>query len=259
MLKAILFDLGSTLFDFDEVDQWTLFEQAGRTAYAYLEKRGCALPPFKRFHRMHIREVQVRFVISRILGREVSCYDLLRSTARKLRLGVDDAVVRELAWLWYEPQTQHCKVEEDVIPTLEKLRDRGLKLVLVSNTFIPSFVLDRHLELTGLLPYFPHRLYSSEIGYRKPHPYIFEMALRRAGAAPQEAVFVGDSVRNDILGAQRVGMLGILRDPSAESRTHHIADHVIRNMGELYQILPLLGYRAGEGVAIDSGLSPAPQ
>jgi FMN phosphatase YigB (HAD superfamily) len=241
MLKAILFDLGSTLFDFDDVDQWSIFAQAGRNAYDYLESRGCRLPPFKQYYRMHMNEVKVRYVVSRMLGREVSCYDLLRSTARKLRLGVDDAVVRELAWLWYAPQTDHCTIASDVIPTLRKFRDRGLKMVLVSNTFIPSFVLDRHLEMTGLLEFFPSRLYSCEIGYRKPHPYIFEMALHCAGARPEEAIFVGDSVRNDILGAQRVGMLGILRDMDATSRTHHIADHVVRSLAELHQILPLLG------------------
>jgi putative hydrolase of the HAD superfamily len=49
-------------------------------------------------------------------------------------------------------------------------------------------------------------LISIEFGRRKPHPLIFNEALRRLGARPEEALFIGDSLSEDIAGAQSVGM-----------------------------------------------------
>ena len=51
---------------------------------------------------------------------------------------------------------------------------------------------------------------SSDHGFMKPHPSIFEEALRRADVTPAEAVMVGDSFRHDIEGARRLGMRGVL-------------------------------------------------
>jgi putative hydrolase of the HAD superfamily len=47
---------------------------------------------------------------------------------------------------------------------------------------------------------------SSDVGKRKPHPEIFQRALSEVGAAPDEAIFVGDRVGADVAGAARVGM-----------------------------------------------------
>lgn len=241
MLKAILFDLGETLLDFEPMDEALLFEQAGRNSYAFLQARGHALPPFARYFRVQHRAVRLRYLWSRLVQREFNSFDLLRRLCAKMRLSLDEPTLRELAWEWYAPLTKYSSVAPDVIPTLRRLRDRGLKLAIVSNTVIPGFVLDRHMDLHGILEFFPVRIYSSELGYRKPHPKIFQAALDGLGVKAQHAVFVGDVVKADIRGAQRLGMTALLRQPLATTRTHEVADHVIRSMSDLYQILPLLG------------------
>jgi FMN phosphatase YigB (HAD superfamily) len=241
MLKAILFDLGDTLFDFDKVDQYAVFERSAHTTYAHLQSLGQKLPPFKTYFRKHIRAVQFGYVWSRLFNREVNCGHLLARLYRRLKIQLDEPTVQHMSWMWYEPMTCHCQVSDDVIPTLTRFRDRGLKLAIVSNTFIPGRILDRHLALHGLLDFFPHRIYSSEVGCRKPNPKIFRIALGEVGVNAKEAIFVGDSIKNDIVGAKRAGIPAILRARTAESRTHHIADHAVRTISELYQILPLLG------------------
>jgi HAD superfamily hydrolase (TIGR01549 family) len=241
MLRAILFDLGDTLFDFEPMDTRAVFERAGWQTYEFLQKRGQRLPPFNRYFRMQYTAVRWSYVWSMVRRREFNSFNLLCRICRRLRIDLDDAGLRELAWLWYSPLTEYTSVAPDVIPILSKFRDRGLKLALVSNTFVPGFVLDQHLALHGLLEFFPVRIYSSEIGHRKPHPRIFRTALDAVGVSARHAVFVGDVVRTDIIGARRAGMGTILRLPAAPSRTHRIADHVVRTLTELYQILPLLG------------------
>jgi HAD superfamily hydrolase (TIGR01509 family) len=89
---------------------------------------------------------------------------------------------------------------------LEALRGRGLKLALVSNTASPEWLLEPILERQGLVERLDAIVLSSEVGRRKPHPAIFERALEELGVAAGQAVFVGDRLEADILGASRVGM-----------------------------------------------------
>ena len=65
----------------------------------------------------------------------------------------------------------------------------------------------RHIiERDGARPFFHHVVVSDDHGWRKPHAKIFTDTLELLGVAPQEALFVGDSVEDDIVGATRVGM-----------------------------------------------------
>lgn len=254
MLKAIIFDLGDTLFDFRPMNTRTVCDEAARTTYAYLEGRGFSLPPFRRYLAMQYWGIRLQFFLSRIVGRDFNMFSLMCRNCRRMDLKLSDDELRDLAWRWYEPVTSYCTVCDDVVPTLRKLRERGLKLGLISNTFIPGFVLDLHMQRHGLLEFFPIRFYSSEIGYRKPHRRIFQLTLDALGVQAREAAMVGDRLRADIVGARRMGMITILRQPQAQSRTHATADHVIRSMTDLYQILPLLGVPEAPALP-DAGLA----
>jgi putative hydrolase of the HAD superfamily len=89
---------------------------------------------------------------------------------------------------------------------LEALRDRGLKVGLVSNALDPPYLLHRDLEQMGVAQRLDVAVFSSEVGYRKPHPSIFRRALDAIEAHPAETLFVGDSLVNDVAGASALGM-----------------------------------------------------
>jgi HAD superfamily hydrolase (TIGR01662 family) len=101
----------------------------------------------------------------------------------------------------------HFSLYEDVPDVLRHIHSRGLKIGLISNTQRCLASFQKHFELEGL---FTVAISSSEHGYMKPHPSLFESALRQVGAAPAEAVMVGDSLPHDIEGARRLGMRGVL-------------------------------------------------
>lgn len=105
----------------------------------------------------------------------------------------------------------------------------GICVGIVSNTSIQPHVLDEFLRECRLYPYIDFRVYSSAVGWRKPHPAIYEAALREAGVLPHEVVFVGDSVCEDIRAPKRMGMKAIFcqRQPPAE---HSGADAVVDNL-----------------------------
>ena len=101
------------------------------------------------------------------------------------------------------------KAYDDTLPTLKELKNRDLIIGLVSN--VVQDMEPTYTEL-GLQPYLDFKVTSSEVGYDKPRPEIFTAALKKAQVKPEESIFVGDQYHLDIVGAQGVGMKGVLID-----------------------------------------------
>jgi len=237
-IRGILFDLGDTLLDFGKINAPRLFEEGAKLAYAYLRRLKQPLPSFWRYSRQQLWAVRWHYFCSHITGREFSSVELIRRIGRKFGQELTAEQLTELGWLWYRPLSRCATVETGLAEMLAALRSSGLVLGVVSNTFIPATALDRHLERLGLLEQLPVRVYSCEIGYRKPRREIFLEACRQAELEPAQAVFVGDSLRADIHGAGRMGMFTVLKDVAGRYNGHHVpADACIRSILELPQVL----------------------
>jgi putative hydrolase of the HAD superfamily len=130
---------------------------------------------------------------------------------------------------------QHFFLYDDVTPALRTLAALGIKVGLISNSHRPMAVFQQHFELEGLIA---AALSSSEHGYLKPHPSIFESALTLLDVAAAESVMVGDSLPHDIEGARRAGMRGILvqRSPAPAADVPP-GIPVIRDLSELPALL----------------------
>src|SRR5437660_5769375 len=105
MLRAILFDLGDTLIDFEPMDTRAVFRDGANRTYSLLTGRGHTLPPFERFCREQFRAVRWAYFWAKFRRREFNSLDLLRSFCAKMGAAVDEATLLELAWLWYSPIT----------------------------------------------------------------------------------------------------------------------------------------------------------
>ena len=100
-------------------------------------------------------------------------------------------------------------VAADAFPSLVRFREAGLRLVVVSNANGRlGYVLDR----LGLSPHFEHALDSHEVGFEKPDPRLFEVALARAEARPETTLHVGDFYHVDVVGARAAGLHAMLLD-----------------------------------------------
>jgi putative hydrolase of the HAD superfamily len=95
----------------------------------------------------------------------------------------------------------------DARAALTAARARGQRVVVVSNWDVS---LHDVLARIGLGQLLDGIVTSAEAGARKPCPAIFERALRLAQVAPDEAVHVGDSFEEDIIGARNAGIEPIL-------------------------------------------------
>jgi FMN phosphatase YigB (HAD superfamily) len=99
-------------------------------------------------------------------------------------------------------------------------RDRGLRVVLVTNTLSHGDhdVLDDFRRF-GLLEAIHGVASSHSVGWRKPHPAIFERALEIARVEPREAFHVGDNLILDVFGAQQLGIRAVWRRLPRPNRT----------------------------------------
>ncbi|MFH2008342.1 MAG: HAD-IA family hydrolase [bacterium] len=114
---------------------------------------------------------------------------------------------------WFEQLYEHFgraetwKLFEDASATLEGLRRAGLRVGVVSNWDSRLLGILDGLELTPLLD---TAVVSGRDGTRKPGAQIFQLALERLGADPAAVIMVGDSVTDDVEGAARAGLTGVL-------------------------------------------------
>lgn len=105
---------------------------------------------------------------------------------------------------WWE---EHTYTDAEVAPLFTALRERGLKIGVLSNTLWPRSEHERVFRRDGVAELIDAEVYTSEIAWTKPHPEAFRAALTAVGGRdPQRAVFVGDRLWDDIHGAQQAGM-----------------------------------------------------
>jgi putative hydrolase of the HAD superfamily len=116
-----------------------------------------------------------------------------------------DLYFRELYELFAQPEV--WRLYPDALEIIEAVRGRGLKVALVSNW---DHRLRPVLGGLGLLPLLDSICISCEIGVEKPHPKIFQAAMSDlAIETPAVVLHVGDSYREDILGATALGMRAV--------------------------------------------------
>ena len=120
-------------------------------------------------------------------------------------------------------------LEPAVVEAIDELRTRGLKVGLISNAFDPPTLMRELFAEIGLLERLDATVLSAEVGKRKPHALMFESALDQAGVEPREAVMVGDRLREDVAGAQALGIATVQArwfadDDSAVATPDAVAD-----------------------------------
>ena len=198
MLKAVVFDVDFTIArpgpDLGPDGYRRLGERHGLDLdpSRYEDARRDALTTLKRHPELdHDEEIWVLFTERIIVGMG----------------GVGDtyAAALEMERSW--EHAHHFELYDDALPTLDALRDRGLRLGLLSNSArdLDRFVAHHGLTVDAVLTSRAH-------GKTKPHETIFRRMLELLDVQAAEAVMVGDTIEDDIEGAQAVGMRAVLVD-----------------------------------------------
>jgi putative hydrolase of the HAD superfamily len=128
---------------------------------------------------------------------------IIRGMGGKAERAYECATEMTLAW----EHAHNFELYEDVLPTLDDLRRRGLRIGLVSNTArdLDEFVRHHALDVDAALSSRAH-------GRVKPHASIFRAVLELLDVPPGSAAMVGDTPEDDVQGARALGMRAFLLD-----------------------------------------------
>jgi HAD superfamily hydrolase (TIGR01549 family) len=156
--------------------------------------------------------LRTQYLIADLTHRDFDSLEVLQAVGAKLGVTLSREDWEQFAWLWYEPLSRRARIEPGLEESLARLTGMGLKLGLVSNTFVNRASLERHLQLLGLLEFFPVQLYSYVFLVRKPSTEIFRIAAGKIAELPENILFVGDRIDNDVLPALESGMRAALKE-----------------------------------------------
>jgi HAD superfamily hydrolase (TIGR01662 family) len=207
MIKAVFFDYYYTLVDYDpprEVTQSRLLGELGVEVTPEALLRPIMLADDFLFQEHSRRSLGKRSKeeIAAIYGRYHGM--ILKEAGVEPKPELIATILRK--WMTLELK---MALYDDVAPALDDLKKRGLTLGLISNV-------DRDISATydklGLDKWLGLKITSQDVGFNKPRPEIFQAALKKAEVKPSEAIYVGDQYQIDVVGANRVGMRGILID-----------------------------------------------
>lgn len=126
------------------------------------------------------------------------------------------------------------RIYDDVAPTFDALERRGKHIGLISNWDVRLGPL---LEQLGLMSRLRWAIISCQVGVEKPEPAIFRRALEACSLPPAKVLHVGDSYREDALGARRAGLRAVLLRRSTDDAPVPDDVTVIASLTELLDLL----------------------
>ncbi|MEM5793030.1 MAG: HAD family hydrolase [Candidatus Aenigmatarchaeota archaeon] len=163
-------------------------------------------------------------------GRKMTFYEFLEEFLRKN--GIPLKKMEEIKELWEEARN-NVKLFPSTIKTLRKLKKK-YKLVLLSNTAGREG--RETIERFGLGKYFDEIIISGEVGIAKPDPRIFQLILDRMKVKPEEVVYIGDNLEQDIVPSRYLGFRAILVDTRQKYPEYMNEEWYVRSLEEIKMI-----------------------
>jgi putative hydrolase of the HAD superfamily len=207
MIKAVFFDLYQTLVRYrpsqEELEARALSSLGINTTAAALHR------PIFTANEFIYQQLAQRPLSRRSREETAALYtEYQRMVVKEAGLKVDEKIILRLLGMMQQAKMD-LALFDDVLPALDSLKKRQLKLGLISNI---ERDMTATLDKLGLSPRLDIVVTSQDAGFTKPHKEIFEFAIRQAGVLPTETVYVGDQYQVDVVGSSAAGMQGILLD-----------------------------------------------
>lgn len=218
-VQAVIFDWGGTLTPWHSIDAGALWREVCTPHFPAHEAAAVAAA------------IAAAEADSWLQCESVHRSSTLEGIFAQAGVAAQEALIETYFGLW-EP---HTYTDPDVVPLLRTLRERGLKIGVLSNTMWPRALHERVFHRDEVLGLIDGAVYSSEIPWTKPHPEAFRAVMKAIGVTdPAACVFVGDRPFDDIYGAKSLGMRAVLI-PHSNVPPHDgaVPDAVITRLADL--------------------------
>jgi len=176
-------------------------------------------------------------VIDRMLGKLGSLDDEIRAMLQQLGVDPSSALLAELREQQLDGWARAVTIYPETLPLLIALRQRGLKLGLISNCSADA---GAAIARIGLAEHFDAIILSCDIGLMKPDPAIYQHACTALDVRPSEAMFVADGAFGELDAARALGMLAVKVEQPNQSGDFGTSTSFDHRVDRLDQILALL-------------------
>ena len=189
MIKAVFFDLFFTLIDFP------IYPKDDESEFAVLN-----------LSRKEWDTIETITYEERAKGKVNEPYDAMRLILKDYQYC--DSIIKKATDMRIS-RIAKCmnEVEEDILNTIKTIRDKGIKVAIISNADIIDYY---GWKLSNLDKNFDNTFFSCNHGTIKPEQKIFQLALDKMKVKADECVFVGDGGSNELRGARECGMKTIM-------------------------------------------------
>jgi len=205
---SVIFDLGFTLVTFENFTLSNYLKTLNRgldqmvqylTETKIITSSATFKAQFKKLRNQNFEQSLINYI-------ETPTEVTLNQTLESLNLPkLKPEIANKAILIYHSTEGAFWKIRPDVEPLLKDLYAKKLKLGVLSNAPFHEGIL-QILETKKLTQYFKVISSSAQIGFCKPDRRCFEYILNKLGISPEQAIMIGDDLKNDILGAQQLGM-----------------------------------------------------
>lgn len=199
MIKAVIFDVDNTLYSYTKAHG-----KAFAALSAYADKNlGLSPENFENLHKRAERELRAYMGnVAAVHNRLIRYQIMLENSDLPLyphALNMDE--------LYWNTLIDAAVPSDGALDALKLLKKQGVRIGI--GTDMTARIQFKKLTALGLLPYIDFLVSSEEAGAEKPDPVIFRRCAAKAGCKEQECLFVGDSLKKDVLGAEAAGLKAV--------------------------------------------------
>lgn len=239
MLRLALFDLDDTLFQHARAVREGIVAHATALGDAYSGEAGEIQRRWYELEEEHYH----RYLAGEL---DYEGQRRARATAFAADAGIELSPEEASEWFaaYLEQYVAAWTLHDDALPTLDRLDAAGVRIGVITNGDLEFQT--RKMDAIALSERVEHLIASGEVGVTKPDARIFQVACERFGVTPSDAVYVGDRLGTDAIGAARAGLRGVWLDrvggpEHGRELPEDAVDLGVHRIGSLDELPGLLG------------------
>lgn len=199
MIKAVIFDLDDTLYEYKRINELAIKELCTYTCNSF---------------KITEQEFEEAFLWARMQTKDVlkntaACHNRLLYCQKLLEYIGENPVCSALDMydIYWNYMLEHMSLNDGVLEVFEYCRKQKISIGICSDLTI--HIQHRKLRRLGIAQYIDAIVTSEEAGAEKPSKVMFEMIMEKLNVTADEVLFIGDSLEKDVIGAEKCGIKGI--------------------------------------------------
>jgi HAD hydrolase, family IA, variant 1 len=222
MIKAVILDLDDTLYSYSELNEQGISKICKYTCQKLKIKKEKFYEAFDKAK----KDVKITLEgVASSHNRLLYCQKTLENLNEN-----PFSIALEMYEIYWQHILKNMKLNANVLEVLKFCKHKKIKIGICTDLTV--HIQHRKIRKLGIDEYVDAIVTSEEVGVEKPDFKMYNKILEKLDVTPGEALFVGDSLKKDVLGSMEYGMKALWY-----SKTDNNKYQSIQNFNELLEIL----------------------